>query len=59
MGFDKLGESRFAIPVSTTKAYQQFCDYVVVPHFEAIAELMQPRILEARRKLAERKRTAC
>ena len=53
MGFDAPGESRFVIPVSDTQAYRQFGNSVVVPVFEAVAELMKPRILEARRKLAE------
>ncbi|MEQ5858434.1 DNA (cytosine-5-)-methyltransferase [Halomonas litopenaei] len=53
MGFDAPGESRFVIPVSDTQAYRQFGNSVVVPVFEAVAELMKPRIIEARRKLRE------
>lgn len=49
MGFDKPGESRFRIPVSDTQAYKQFGNSVVVPVFEAIAQLMKPRILAARK----------
>ena len=55
MGFDAPGESRFVIPVSDTQAYRQFGNSVVVPVFEAVAELMKPRIIEARRKLREMK----
>ncbi|WP_026376079.1 DNA (cytosine-5-)-methyltransferase [Aestuariibacter salexigens] len=47
MGFDKAGESNFVIPVSDTQAYRQFGNSVVVPVFEAVAELMKPWILEA------------
>jgi DNA (cytosine-5)-methyltransferase 1 len=47
MGFDKPGESDFVIPVSDTQAYRQFGNSVVVPVFEAVAELMKPRILAA------------
>ena len=47
MGFDKPGESSFVIPVSDTQAYRQFGNSVVVPVFEAVAELMKSRILAA------------
>ncbi|WP_252109176.1 MULTISPECIES: DNA (cytosine-5-)-methyltransferase [unclassified Halomonas] len=47
MGFDAPGESRFVIPVSDTQAYRQFGNSVVVPVFEAVAQLMKPRILAA------------
>ena len=47
MGFDRPGESRFVIPVSDTQAYRQFGNSVVVPVFEAVAALMQPRIMQA------------
>jgi DNA (cytosine-5)-methyltransferase 1 len=47
MGFDKPGESNFVIPVSDTQAYRQFGNSVVVPVFEAVAELMKSRILAA------------
>ncbi len=49
MGFDKLGESKFIIPVSDTQAYKQFGNSVVVPVFEAVAQLMKPYILKARK----------
>ncbi|MGO3699751.1 MULTISPECIES: DNA (cytosine-5-)-methyltransferase [Halomonas] len=49
MGFDKLGESNFVIPVSDTQAYRQFGNSVVVPVFEAVAKLMKSRILAARK----------
>lgn len=44
MGFDKLGESAFKIPVSDTQAYRQFGNAVVVPVVEAVARHMQPYI---------------
>ncbi|WP_447895521.1 DNA (cytosine-5-)-methyltransferase [Vreelandella sp. GE22] len=47
MGFDKPGDSHFVIPVSDTQAYRQFGNSVVVPVFEAVARLMEPRILAA------------
>lgn len=49
MGYDRIGESTFRIPVSDTQAYKQFGNSVVVPVFAAVAELMKGRILEARR----------
>ncbi len=48
MGFDGLGESEFRIPVSDTQAYKQFGNSVAVPVFEAVAQLMRPRIIKAR-----------
>lgn len=48
MGFDKLGESEFRIPVSDTQAYKQFGNSVVVPVFEAVAKIMKSRILAAK-----------
>lgn len=53
MGFDKPGESKFVIPVSDTQAYKQFGNSVVVPVFQAVAELMKPFILKAQSKAAE------
>ena len=49
MGFDKSGKSEFIIPVSDTQAYKQFGNSVVVPVFTAVAKLMKPYILEARK----------
>ncbi|MCH8529561.1 MAG: DNA (cytosine-5-)-methyltransferase [Saccharospirillum sp.] len=51
MGFDKPGESSFIIPVSDTQAYRQFGNSVVVPVFEAVAQLMKDRILLAKKEL--------
>jgi DNA (cytosine-5)-methyltransferase 1 len=48
MGFDGPGKKRFEIPVSDTRAYQQFGNAVVVPVVESIAKLMLPHILRAR-----------
>jgi len=53
MGFDKAGESEFVIPVSDTQAYKQFGNSVVVPVFEAVAKLMLPHILIAKKKTAK------
>nr|WP_271983401.1 DNA (cytosine-5-)-methyltransferase [Granulosicoccus sp.] len=53
MGFDKKGESKFVIPVSDTQAYKQFGNSVVVPVFAAVAKLMQPYILKAKKKTTE------
>lgn len=50
MGFDRKGESRFVIPVSDTQAYKQFGNSVVVPVFAAVAKLMKPHVLEAKRR---------
>lgn len=54
MGFDAPGESNFVIPVSDTQAYRQFGNSVVVPVFEAVARLMQSRILAAKAKTGQR-----
>lgn len=48
MGFDGPGRKLFQIPVSDTRAYQQFGNAVVVPVVESIARLMLPHILLAR-----------
>ena len=53
MGFDKKGESNFVIPVSDTQAYKQFGNSVVVPVFAAVAKLMQPYIVKAKKKTTE------
>lgn len=47
MGFEKVGEKPFRIPVSDTQAYRQFGNSVVVPVFAAVAKLLEPRILQA------------
>ncbi|WLI76375.1 DNA cytosine methyltransferase [Kosakonia sp. H02] len=44
MGFEKVGEKPFRIPVSDTQAYRQFGNSVVVPVFAAVAKLLEPRI---------------
>ncbi|MDW8260952.1 MAG: DNA (cytosine-5-)-methyltransferase [Phycisphaerales bacterium] len=48
MGFDGPGRPLFRIPVSDTRAYQQFGNAVVVPVVESVAKLMLPHILELR-----------
>lgn len=47
MGFCEPGKSDFRIPVSDTRAYQQFGNSVVVPVFAAVAALMKDRIMAA------------
>lgn len=44
MGFDRLGQKPFIIPVSDTQAYKQFGNSVVVPVVEAVAEHMAPHL---------------
>jgi DNA (cytosine-5)-methyltransferase 1 len=51
MGFDKPGRSPMVIPVSDTQAYKQFGNAVVVPAVEAVANHMQPYLMEAVRPL--------
>lgn len=45
MGFDRPDARNFKIPISDTQAYRQFGNSVVVPVFQAIAELMLPIII--------------
>lgn len=48
MGFEKRGANRpMQIPVSDTQAYRQFGNSVVVPVVRAVAQHMQPFLLEA------------
>lgn len=47
MGFEKVGERPFRIPVSDTQAYRQFGNSVVVPVFAAVAKLLEPYIKQA------------
>ena len=58
MGFDKPGESNFVIPVSDTQAYRQFGNSVVVPVFEAVAQLMKKHIIEAKKPLKKSTKAA-
>ena len=46
MGFDKTRTPNFIIPVSDTRAYQQFGNSVVVPVIEVLAKTMKPSILQ-------------
>jgi DNA (cytosine-5)-methyltransferase 1 len=56
MGFEKPkhlmidADKEFVIPVSDTRAYKQFGNSVVVPVFQAVAELMKPMILKSKIK---------
>ncbi|MBC6442646.1 MAG: DNA (cytosine-5-)-methyltransferase [Rhodobacteraceae bacterium] len=47
MGFEKPGQASWKIPVSDTQAYRQFGNAVVVPVVNAVAQLMQPHIMDA------------
>ncbi|WP_323115985.1 DNA (cytosine-5-)-methyltransferase, partial [Klebsiella variicola] len=47
MGFEKVGEKPFRIPVSDTQSYRQFGNSVIVPVFEAVAKLLKPYILKS------------
>ncbi|MAE50876.1 MAG: DNA (cytosine-5-)-methyltransferase [Micavibrio sp.] len=47
MGFDQPGQEKMVIPVSDTRAYQQFGNAVVVPVVQALAEGMKPFILHS------------
>jgi DNA (cytosine-5)-methyltransferase 1 len=47
MGYDSTRKPEMIIPVSDTRAYQQFGNSVVVPVITQIAEYMKPYILEA------------
>ena len=45
MGFDAPGRDNYRIPVSDTRAYQQFGNSVVVPVIETVAKAMHSHIL--------------
>ena len=49
MGFEQPGEYNFRIPVSDTQAYRQFGNSVVVPVFSAVAKLMKPFLMKAKK----------
>ena len=59
MGFERLENERqvhdkdFMIPVSDTQAYRQFGNSVVVPVFRAVAQLMEPYIVETQQQRPE------
>ena len=46
MGFDSGKDDKMIIPVSDTRAYQQFGNSVVVPVIEAIASAMKPYVMK-------------
>jgi len=46
MGFEKPGKTDFRIQVSDTQAYRQFGNAVVVPVVRAVAQLMNPYIID-------------
>jgi DNA (cytosine-5)-methyltransferase 1 len=47
MGFDRVNESNFLIPVSDTQAYKQFGNAVAVPVVEAILQALMPKVEKA------------
>jgi len=49
MGFAHNDNEGFIIPVSDTQAYKQFGNSVVVPLFSAVAQLMRPHIINAKK----------
>lgn len=51
MGYIDKTAREFRIPVSDTQAYKQFGNSVVVPVFAAVAKMMKPRIIEAKKKM--------
>jgi DNA (cytosine-5)-methyltransferase 1 len=58
MGYNSPGKPDFRIPVSDTQAYKQFGNSVVVPVFAAVAKLMKPKIIEAKKRSAEKLKKA-
>lgn len=58
MGFDQPGQEKMVIPVSDTRAYQQFGNAVVVPVVQALAEGMKPFILHSLVEQHEGKKVA-
>ena len=50
MGFDDNKEMQMIIPVSDTRAYQQFGNSVVVPVIKQIATYMKPFIMQQFKK---------
>ena len=50
MGFDDNKEMQMIIPVSDTRAYQQFGNSVVVPVIKQIATYMKPFIMKQFKK---------
>lgn len=50
MGYDSPEVANFRIPVSDTQAYRQFGNSVVVPVFAAVAKLMKPYIVAAKKR---------
>jgi DNA (cytosine-5)-methyltransferase 1 len=51
MGYDNDKEAAFRIPVSDTQAYKQFGNSVVVPVFTAVAKLVKPHIMAAKKTM--------
>lgn len=52
MGYNIPGQPDFRVPVSDTQAYKQFGNSVTVPVFAAVAKLMKPTIIEAKKRAA-------
>ena len=57
MGFRQNDKETFKIPVSDTQAYKQLGNSVVVPLFSAVAKLMRPHILDAKKTIRSREKT--
>ena len=51
MGFDENKKKQMIIPVSDTRAYQQFGNSVVVPVIKQIATYMKPFIMKQIKKV--------
>lgn len=58
MGFDAIDGNDFVIPVSDTQAYKQFGNSVAVPVFEAVAQLMKNRVIQAKELLKNNTKAA-
>lgn len=56
MGFDRLDQPEFKIPVSDTQAYKQFGNAVAVPVIEAIAKALVPHVLTMSDEPSQRQR---
>jgi len=50
MGFDAPNGNDFKIPVSDTRAYQQFGNSVIVPVMHEIARVMRPHIVAIKKE---------
>jgi len=58
MGFDRPGSKPFRIVVSDTQSYKQFGNSVSVPVVEAIAKALAPRVIEVKKPVKKRTKSA-